>query len=313
MMVCDSMCTKVFNIALLGIFISSCSYNIEYPDWYLIGNEDSSYLYGVGSSNNLQDAKFEALNDIASQISLSIESDTNILKEQNNEHFTNIVSSNIGINVSDIELSSLEYSKIDKVDDIFFVQAKIKKEVVISKLNSNINTYITDINDILNSIKNSKCETLSPRHKYKLSLFMSKINLYVKQIKALGGNITNQSLVDNVNKLLQNQPLAYYVSFAKGGSSSDYSLIQTSITNEYNKFFSIQKSNPNIYYIENRYNVSRSINKLTVSLYTSIKDCNNNTIFNTSIESSQSSRDINIVLDRLKAQLYKKINSWVEE
>lgn len=304
---------RVVSLALFGFFISSCSSIIQYPDWYLRGNEDSNYLYGVGSSISLQDAKFEALNDIASQISINIESNTNILKEQNNEYFNSIVSSNIGINISDIELDSLEYLNIDKLDGVFFVKARIKKDVLISKLNSNIDIYVSDINTILNSIKYSNCKTLSPKHKHKLSLFMLKINSYVKQIKSLNGDVINQSLIDNVNSLLQNQPLAYYISFAKGGNSVDYSLIQTSITNEYNKFFSIQKSDSDIYYIENRYNVTRGINKIDVLLHTSIKDCNNNTIFNASIESSQPSRDINIVIDRLKAQLYKKIISWIEE
>lgn len=303
---------KVFSFVFVGFLISSCSVSMQYPNWYLVGGEDSNYLYGVGSSSNLQDAKFEALNDMASQISLSIESDINISKEHSNDHFSSAVSSNIGVNINDVELDSLEYPQIDEIGNVFFVQARIKKEIVISKLNSNIDIYTTDIRNILNSIKYSNCRTLSPKHRYKLSLFMSKINLYAKQIKALNGKIINQALIDDVNLVLQNQPLAHYASFAQGGKTADYSLIQTAIANEYNKFFHIQKADSDIYYIENRYNISRGINKISISLHTSIKDCSNNIVFDTSIEASQDSRDINIALDRLKAQLYKKINSWIE-
>ena len=297
-------------LVFFGFFIVSCSSVTQYPSWYLSSNEDSRYLYGVGSSNNLQDAKLEALNDLASQISLSIESDINISKEQKDENLSSTINSNIGINIGDIELDSLEYPLFEEIDDVFFVQARIKKEIIISKLNSNINLYTNDINRILNSIKSSKCRTLSPKHKYELSLFISKINSYSKQIKALGGVVANQILIDSVNEVLQHQPSAYYASFVQGGRSSDYSLIEDSLLSEYNKFFDIQSKDSNIYYIENKYNLTRTIDLVGIKFHTSIKDCSNNVVFNTSIEVD--SKDVNLALDRLKAQLYKKIQAWVE-
>ena len=301
---------KVLHLVLFSFFIISCSSIKQYPSWYLATNKDSSYLYGVGSSNNLQDAKFEALNDIASQISLNLESDINIQKEQKNENLSSTINSNIGVNIEDIELESLEYPLIDEIDNVFFVQAKIKKDTIISKLNSNINFYAADINKILNSIKSSMCRTLSPKHKQNLFLFMSKINLYSKQIKALGSVVSNQALIDSVNEILQNQPSAYYSSFVQGGKGDDYSLIEDSLLNEYNKFFDIQGKDSDIYYIENRYNIARTINSVSIKFYSSIKDCSNNVVFNTSIDVD--SKDINVVIDRLKAQLYKKIQTWIE-
>ncbi|RDU57317.1 LPP20 family lipoprotein [Helicobacter sp. MIT 99-5507] len=297
-------------LVFFSFFIISCSSVTQYPSWYLSTNKDSSYLYGVGSSNNLQDAKFEALNDIASQISLSIESDINISKEQKNENLSNVINSNIGVNVGDIELDSLEYPLVEEIDKVFFVQARIKKDIIISKLNSNINFYVTDINNILNSIKSSMCRTLSPKHKHNLSLFMSKIDLYSKQIKALGGVVSNQALIDSVNQVLQNQPTAYYASFVQGGKGDDYSLIEASLLNEYNKFFDIQSKDSKIYYIENRYNITRTISSVGIKFYSNIKDCSNNIIFSTSIDVD--SKDINLAIDRFKAQLYKKIQTWVE-
>lgn len=297
-------------LVFFSFFIISCSSVTQYPSWYLSTNKDSSYLYGVGSSNNLQDAKFEALNDIASQISLSIESDINISKEQKNENLSNVINSNIGVNVGDIELDNLEYPLVEEINKVFFVQARIKKDIIISKLNSNINFYVTDINNILNSIKSSMCRTLSPKHKHNLSLFMSKIDLYSKQIKALGGVVSNQALIDSVNQVLQNQPTAYYASFVQGGKGDDYSLIEASLLNEYNKFFDIQSKDSKIYYIENRYNITRTISSVGIKFYSNIKDCSNNIIFSTSIDVD--SKDINLAIDRFKAQLYKKIQTWVE-
>lgn len=299
-------------LAFFGIFFVSCSSVTQYPSWYVSTNDDTSYLYGVGSSSNLQDAKFEALNDIASQISLSVESDISVSKEYSNDHFSSSTNSSIGVNVSDIELDSLEYPLIDEIDKTFFVQARIKKDIVISKLNTNINLYVVDINSIVDSIKNSRCRTLSPKHRYDLSLFMSKINLYSKQIRALQGVVSNQEVIDSINEFLQHKPIAYYVSFAQGGKGDDYSLIEASLLSEYNKFFDIQDKDSSIYYIENRYKITRMASSAGIMLNASIKDCNGSTIFNTSIEASQDSRDINPVIDRLKAQLYKKIKSWVE-
>ena len=298
-------------VALSCLFFVSCS-GVVYPSWYLSNNEDSSYLYGVGSSNNLVDAKFEALNDIASQISLSIESDVNIAKEQHNEDFSSAISSNIGINISDIELDSLEYPRIEEIDEVFFTQARIKKTIIIAKLNANIDGYASDIKAILNAIKSSNCKTLSPKHKHDLSSLMSRINLYAKQIKSLGGVVSNQKLISAVNEILQNRPIAYYFSFAQGGRSDDYTLIEESLLSEYGKFFDIGSKDSSIYHIENRYEVARTMDRVSIKLHASIKDCGNNVIFNTSIESSQDSSDLAPVIDRLKAQLYKKIQAWIE-
>lgn len=304
-----------FIISINGILFIACGgANINYPNWYLKSNQDSKYLYGVGEADTLQGAKSAALSDLASKISLNIESSLNIQKEQIDSKITSKVNNNVDINVSDIELDSIEHPIIDEIDGLFFVQARIEKVKIINKLNGDIDSNAIKINTILNDIKNSKCSTMSPKHRSNLLTLLAQSNYKSQQITALGGIIKQRQLLENVNNMLVHSPIAYYASFAKGGKSDDYKFVDNALINEYSKFFNIDTKASDIYYIENRYDISRTNAQIKISLNASIKDCNANAIFNTTLEAQDSNdKSISDAINRLKVQLYKKIYSWIEE
>ncbi|RAX53815.1 hypothetical protein CCY99_05380 [Helicobacter sp. 16-1353] len=299
---------------IASCFFIACSGTISYPDWYLKSQSDSRYLYGVGEADSLQDAKLAALNDLASKISLNIESNINIQKEQIDSKVTSKINNNVGINVSDIELDSVEHPIIEEIDGLFFVQARVEKVKIINKLNSDIDSSAIKINSILSDIKNSKCSTMSPKHREKLLELLALSDYKSQQISSLNGVVRQKQLLDNVANMLLHPPRAYYISFAKGGNSNDYKLVDNALMNEYNKFFSISSKDSDIYYIENRYDIHKTNTQVTIALDSSIKDCNDNVVFNTTLEVVQDVKDksIAIAINRLKAQLYKKIYSWIE-
>lgn len=292
------------------LFVSCAS--VSYPDWYLQHTKDTIYLYGIGEGKSVQSAKLEALNDLASQISINVESHLKIRKEQTNtddiNSFHSNVVSEIGTNISDIELDSLEYPFIEERNGVFFVQARIQKAKIIDKLNSDIESYTIKVNEILSDMKNTKCATLSPKHKNKLAYFYDMMNYKIQQIYSLDGRVEQEKLANHLKSILQTTPKAYYISFANGGRSADYQAVDNALLSEYSKFFQIDSKNLEIFYIENQYKINRT--KDTISLSVSIKDCNNNTIFDISLESKDS--NITNATNRLKVQLYKKLHSWQE-
>lgn len=304
----------IYFLVIFGsLFFIACSgSSVAYPNWYLDSSTDNKYLYGVGEAENLTSAKLAALNDMASKISLNIQSNLNIRKEQIDSKVSSSFNNDIGINVNDIELDSVEYPLIEEVEGLFFVQARLLKSKVINKLNSDISSYSIDMINILNDIKNSKCSTMNPKHRFHLLNLSNNADHKSKQIVSLNGIVKQKQLLQSVKTMLESPPSAYYVSFASGGSSSSYTLVDNALINEYSKFFSIQPKSFDIYYIENTYN----INNNRILLNASIMDCNNNAIFSISLESSNDEKESNWhsnAIKRLQAQIYKKMLSWQEE
>ncbi len=298
---------------VIAILFSACGVSgISYPLWYAQNNEDSRYLYGVGQADDLQSAKLMALNDLALQISMNIESSLNIHKQQIDSNISSKISNDIGISVNDIELDSVEYPLIENIDGVFFIQARMEKAKFISKLNSNVNTSLVAIKGLLGDIKTLNCNTISPKDKYKLQNLVNNVIWKNQQITSLGGKVKQSNLINVAQTIVSTPSSAYYVSFAHGGDSKDYQLIDNGLISEYTKFFSIVPKDTSAFYIENVYSVLKRDSTIQVKLVANIKDCNGSAIFSANVESStNANQTMSDVVTRLKAQLYKKINTWV--
>ena len=118
----------------LLIFISCASQPTgPTPDWVLTSNSNPSHWVGVGiiekpfSGNIREAARSQAVNEIASQISIQISSNfTNVITEYNydvNEFSKSIIDSRVENNLGDIE-----YLNFHEDEYRFYVQAKLSKQ-----------------------------------------------------------------------------------------------------------------------------------------------------------------------------------------
>jgi len=118
----------------LLIFISCASQPTgPTPDWVLTSNSNSNHWVGVGiiqkpfSGNIREAARSQAVNEIASQISIQISSNfTNVMTEYNydvNEFSKSIIDSRVENNLGDIE-----YLNFHEDEYRFYVQAKLSKQ-----------------------------------------------------------------------------------------------------------------------------------------------------------------------------------------
>lgn len=296
----------------VAVLFVSCA-GVSYPSWYVQSPQDSKYLYGVGEGANLQAAKLEALNDIAAQISVSMESSLNIQQSQissgESQDFTSTIASQIGVRVESIELDNLEYPHIEESGDRVFVQARIEKAKVIAKFNANIESLAMRAREILKEVESSKCEAMLPSSRNKLLYLYQQIDSQAKKIRALNGKVAQENLIKNLANVIAISPSAYYRSFASGGNADAYRRIDSALLSEYGKFFTIKSKDSKIFYIENRYMIDEGGAHL-VTLNVSIKDCNDNALFDMQIKSNE--RNIQDATERLKVQLYKKLKSWAQ-
>jgi hypothetical protein len=118
----------------LLIFISCASQPTgPTPDWVLTSNSNSNHWVGVGiiekpfSGNIREAARSQAVNEIASQISIQISSNfTNVITEYNydvDEFSKSIIDSRVENNLGDIE-----YLNFHEDEYRFYVQAKLSKQ-----------------------------------------------------------------------------------------------------------------------------------------------------------------------------------------
>ncbi len=291
------------------IFSACGDFNANYPDWYLDNDEDSTYLYGVGEGDTLSQAKSMALSDLSSQISTRIESAVTIEQSQIDEKQSSRANAKIDMSVLDIQLDSIEYVMQEQIEGRFYIKARIEKAKIISQINGEIDNINIDVNSILGDIKSMKCATISPQSKRTLiRLYNAALNK-ANQVYALNGKVASQKTLDGVRAVVSQSSRAYYAAFANGGKKGDYSKINSGLTAEYKKFFSLEKEGKDKFRIENEYGISiGKDSKITITLNASIKDCVGNTIFDVSLVGKDSTYAG--ALNRLKVQLYKKLKVW---
>lgn len=296
-------------VAGIALLFSACDYNADYPEWYLSGDEDSAYLYGVGEGDTLREAKSMALNDLSSQISTRIESAVSIEQSQIDDRQSSKADARIDMSVLDIQLDSIEYIAQEKIEGRFYIKARIEKAKIISQINSEIDNINIEVNAILGDIKAMKCATISPQQKKTLRRLYNSALLKANQVYALDGTVNAQKTLDGVRKVVSQSSRAYYTAFANGGKKGDYAKINNGLTAEYKKFFSLEIKGNDKFLIENEYGISiGKDSKIAITLIASIKDCVGNTIFDASIVGKDSTYAG--ALNRVKAQLYKKLKVW---
>lgn len=297
-------------VAIFSVIFSACSGDLgDYPQWYLDNDEDSTYLYGVGDGDSLSQAKSAALNDLSSKISVKIESAVTIEQSQIDERQSSRADSKIDLSVLDIQLDSIEYVMQEEIEGRFYIKARIEKAKIINLINSEIDNINIDVNSILGDIKAMKCATISPQHKRTLVRLYNNALQKANQVYALNGKVNSQKTLEGVRAMVSQTPRAYYAAFASGGKKGDYGRINSALTAEYKKFFSLEAKGNNKFLIENEYSISiGKDSKIAITLNVSIKDCVGNTIFDASLVG----KDANYAgaLNRIKAQLYKKLKSW---
>lgn len=295
---------------LILYFIAFIGCATSYPSWYINQEYQNNYIYGVGEGKSLNEAKSLALSDIAAQISLEIKSSLDIkntyIMENDTQNIYKQNNNDINISVDDIGLNNIEYTNIEEIKGIFYVKARIEKSALISKLNDDIESYIKQIDIILDDTKTSSCSSLSPKHRNELSNIAHNAEIKAMQIQSLKGNSSYISKLKQITTLLSTTSKAY----VSNNSKLDDESLDSALKAEYGKFFSLDNKTSGEYNIIQSYEI-KGLDSTNILLNVSINDCNNNAIFNTSIESS--GKDKKSTIDRLKAQLYKKLYKWQED
>lgn len=136
------MISKLLVSFILALFLSGCfqqpssapssSYSI--PKWYLNPIPNSNiYLYGVGEGKTLKEAKNNALNDMASRLSVTIDSSIQQYKNITSSNtsvgnYQKKLTQNINVEVKKINFTNASVTNSEILNNSFFVQMKVNRQ-----------------------------------------------------------------------------------------------------------------------------------------------------------------------------------------
>ena len=160
-----SLIFKILFIALFSLFVTACSQQPTLsntvqtlPSWYLNPTPNSTvFLYGVGEGKTLQEAKNHALNDMASRLSVSLNSTITqnkhlVVNTLQNETYEKKMSQNITLKVKEIQFTNASIEQSQVVGNSFFVQMRVQKEEL---FNNQKEQFMLSENHINTSIEHS--------------------------------------------------------------------------------------------------------------------------------------------------------------
>ena len=135
------MSSKFWLIALLlsSSFLAGCQSTPKSPDWYAKPQQsDNQYLYAVGRGRSLSQAKKVAINQINEQLWTQVQSQNSqreIYRESNGvDNYQNLVDAKIQTKSARLTLTGVEYPQVENSDLGYYVQARVKRDVVSEQL-----------------------------------------------------------------------------------------------------------------------------------------------------------------------------------
>ncbi|WPC74317.1 LPP20 family lipoprotein [Vibrio porteresiae] len=124
------------------LVLSACQSTTP-PSWYSAPEEtNSDYIQAVGQGRSLNSAKQSALSQINSDLwtqvnsSFSMREVAKSFNDKSNNY--SVIDNNINSETANVTFTSIEYTKSEKNDIAYFVQARIKKPTVIQQLKTDI-------------------------------------------------------------------------------------------------------------------------------------------------------------------------------
>ena len=140
-------------VLFLIFYLVSCSHNnnnndgiiknkneIKIPEWFLnFTNKSDQYWYGTGSSNQKKIAIDKALNDIASQISITIKSSHHEIQSQKNNLYNRNITSTLNTEIDSTKIIGFEITECQKINHSYYVMIRLKKINFINNYRSLIN------------------------------------------------------------------------------------------------------------------------------------------------------------------------------
>ncbi len=145
---------KIILALTAAFFLLSCSAaapkkGADTPSWYITPKQNNAEnLYGVAEGSTLEEATRYALADAAARLMVSISSESNLLREENQTSFNEEMRQNVRQNVEKIIFINFKVSNSKKIGESFFVEVEIERAPFLNDQRERVNSLERQINDL---------------------------------------------------------------------------------------------------------------------------------------------------------------------
>ncbi len=235
---------------LVIFFTASCATNKDNdPSWYISSKQNNvDYLYGVAEGYNLEESTKYALADAASRLMVTISSQSDLLREENQTSTNEEMRQQVRQNVEKINFTGFKVIRSQKIGQKFFTEVQIERTRFVLEQEDRIRFLERQISDL---DKNSKCKNSIQRRNalLQISTLNKEIELKSRILSGAGKNI---DLTKKLNRAadFQNQleklsnDIEFY--FEINSPKEITKIIRTALNKEKIKISpSLNNSNPN--------------------------------------------------------------------
>jgi len=134
---------------LTSLCYNAFSKDVSPPSWYNNPTQNNSKnIYGIAEGNNLEEATRYALADAAARLIVSISSESNLIREENQNSVNEEIRQRVKQSVEKISFSNFKVSRSASFDQRFFVEIEIEKEPFINEQKERLSFVEKKISDL---------------------------------------------------------------------------------------------------------------------------------------------------------------------
>jgi hypothetical protein len=144
-------------LLLISFIPSSFAKSSDLPSWFVKPRANNiDMIYGVAEGFTLEEATKTALADAAGRLMVSISSESELLKEENQNSYNEEMRQKVRQSIEKISFAGYEVSKSEQVDKKFYVEVSIERDPFIKEQKERVEFIQKKINDLdKNSIQSN--------------------------------------------------------------------------------------------------------------------------------------------------------------
>jgi hypothetical protein len=173
------------------------------PSWYnnpMVSNVH--YYYAVGEGNSLKEAKIDALNQIASEISVNISSSTVIEKVATTNSYKKKMQSKIKSNIQNIRFVDAKVIKNIAINNKYYVSVKVNRDTLFNAQLQLVENKYNEAKALFdNSLNKSYIKIL--QNQTTIEKLIDEAIAKLPILKSINANFDQNSYLDKLNNLSQ--------------------------------------------------------------------------------------------------------------
>jgi len=184
------------------LFIISCTTTSEningFPSWYInpIQNNLEDF-YGVGEGANLDEAIRHGLSDMAARLMVTISSNSNLIREENQFSTNEEMRQNIQQNIEKIDFTNFKVERSAEINGQFFVEVSIQRKPFIQRQEERVSILERKISNLDQNSQNQN--QLTRRNNLIEILSLGKeLSLRSRLLKGAGANINLKEKLEKI-------------------------------------------------------------------------------------------------------------------